>query len=328
MSASASDLHLALLTPELLSLASVEPFWPQTPERPGLDGLIDSIRRLGLLRPLLVWEGEGGFRLLAGRRRLAALKSLGCFELPVLKLPADVPPETALALGLADNLERGFNQAETALIWRFLNCRGADLAISLAPLLGLAPSPRLREWCLAAAELPPQGLAALAEGRLDLETGARLAAWPAEDLGPVLDLFEALAPSKQKKREWLNWLEDIGRREKIAPGRILAAPEVSEALGAIEARGRPAVENELRRLMWRRRHPQLAALTDEREARLRALALPAAARLELDPSLEDLEFTLRLTFAGPDDFRSLAELISALKTNSDFLKILDDVDGR
>lgn len=325
MSARVPDFHLAALRPELLNPASVEPFWPEVPERPGLVDLIASIRHLGLLRPPLVWETEGGLKLLAGRRRLAAAQSLGWPELPVLKLPADLPPETALGLGLADNLERGFNQAETALIWRFLVSRGEELAKSLAPLLGLAPSPRLREWCLASADLPPKGLAALAEGRLDLETGARLAAWPDEDLDSVLDLFEALAPSKQKKREWLNWLEDICRREKTFPRLILADPELAEALAAIETRGRPAVENELRRLLWRRRHPQLAELTDRREARLRALGLPPAARLELDPSLEDLKFTLRLTFTGPDDFHALADVVSTLKTNPDFLKILDDI---
>lgn len=325
MSDPSSAFHLASLKPEPLNPAAVEPFWPAGPERPGLDELIDSIRRLGLMRPPLVWESGSGLKLLAGRRRLAAAVSLGWSSLPALKLPAGLPPETALGLGLADNLERGFNPAETALIWRFLEGRGEEMAKSLAPLLGLAPSPRLREWCLAAAELPPKGLAALAEGRLDLETGARLAAWPTEDLDPALDLFEALAPSKQKKREWLNWLADISRREKISPGLILATPEISAALATVEARGRPAVENELRHLMWRRRHPQLARLTDEREARLRALGLPPAARLELDPSLEDLKFTLRLTFATSDDFRPLADLVSGLKTNPDFLKILDDV---
>lgn len=324
MSAQPSDFHLAALSPEFVDPILLKPFWPESPVRPGLAELSDSIRHLGLLRPPLIWAEEGSLKLLAGRRRLAAVRSLGWTSLPVLKLPPDTPATTALALGLADNRERGFDPAETALIWRFLQQWDRDAALSLAPFLGLAPSPRLRDWCLAAAELPPKGLEALADGRLDLETGARLAAWPADDLEPVLDLFAALNPSKQKKREWLNWLEDIGRREKLAPRWILAAPEVAEALAAIESRGRPTVENELRRLLWRRRHPQLARLTDCREARLRALRLPPSVRLELDPSLEDLSFTLRLNFATPADFRPLADIVSALMSDPDFLKILDD----
>lgn len=318
------DFHLAALSPEFVDPASLESFWPESPEWPGLAELRDSIRHLGLSRPPLVWVEEGSLKLLAGRRRLSVVKSLGWTSLPVLRLPPGTPAATALALGLADNRERGFDPCETALIWCFLQQWGPDTALSLAPILGLAPSPRLRDWCLAAAELPPKGLEALADGRLDLETGARLAVWPAEDLEPVLDLFAALNPSKQKKREWLNWLEDIGRREKLAPRLILAAPEVSEALSALESRGRPAVESELRRLLWRRRHPQLAQLTERREARLRALRLPPSARLELDPSLEDLSFTLRLNFTTPEDFQSLADIVSALKNNPDFLKILDD----
>lgn len=318
------DFHVAALSPEFVDPDSLVLFWPESPDHPGLAELSDSIRHLGLLRPPLVWAEEGSLKLLAGRRRLAAVKSLGWASLPVLKLPPGTPATTALALGLADNRERGFDPAETALIWRFLQQWDRDAALSLAPFLGLAPSPRLRDWCLAASELPPKGLEALADGRLDLETGARLATWPAEDLEPVLDIFAALNPSKQKKREWLNWLEDIGRREKLTPRLILAAPEVAEALSTVESRGRPAVENELRRLLWRRRHPQLAQLTELREARLRALGLPPSARLELDPSLEDLSFTLRLNFATPEDFQPLADIVFGLKSNPDFLKILDD----
>lgn len=331
--------HPAGLNPEFLDPASVKPFWPEGPGRVDPDELAGSINSLGLLRPPLVWEAGRGWAdendakpgagpaclyLLAGSRRLAAIKSLGWTSIPVLRLPPGTPPERALSLGLADNLERGLDAAETALIWHFLWSRNREMANTLAPLLGLDRSPRLRQWSLAAAGLPAKGLAALAAGRLDLETGARLAAWAADDLNQILNLFEALAPSKQKKREWLNWLEDLNRREKLSPGRILASPEIAGALADLERRGRSEVENDLRRRLWRRRHPQLAGLIDQREARLRSLALPPSVRLELDPSLEDLSFTLKLTFSTPADFQRLADLTAALKTNPDFVKILDD----
>jgi ParB/RepB/Spo0J family partition protein len=41
-----------------------------------ITGLAESIRELGLLQPILVCETEDGYELLAGRRRLAAMRSL------------------------------------------------------------------------------------------------------------------------------------------------------------------------------------------------------------------------------------------------------------
>ena len=49
----------------------------------------------------------------------------------------------------------------------------------------------------------------MADGRLDVEIGARLAQWVPENRDAALDLFDRLNPSKQKKKQWLDWLEDV-----------------------------------------------------------------------------------------------------------------------
>ena len=68
----------------------------------------------------------------------------------------------------------------------------------------------------------------------------------------------------------------------------------------------------------------MAELTRERLARLKSLRLPPAARLELDPSLEDVSFSLRLTFTTFEEFQKLAGLLGGLTENRDFRALLDD----
>ncbi len=318
-----SDFNLAALSPRLADLNSLGPFWPPAPEPP-LDELRKSIETLGLLKPLLAFEIDGELKLMAGHRRVAALKALGRTGAPVLIPPADISQERVLALALADNLERGWNEAEKALYWRFLEDRDPDSASHLAAYLDLPPSPKLRLWCRQAAALPAAGLAALAEGRLDLENGARLAVWPREDLTALLPLFEALAPSKQKKREWLDWLEDIGRREKLSVRQILTDPEISGLMNEVDRLGRPAAENLIRRKLWTRRHPLLAGLRDRREARRKSLILPPAIQLELDHSLEDLNFCLRFDFSTLEEFGRQAGELRRLDQNPNFRALVDD----
>jgi hypothetical protein len=76
-----------------------------------LDALVESVRRHGVLQPLLVQKRAGGrVRLIAGRRRLAAAIAAGLREMPCLV--HEVNQEKAKALTEAANI-RGAAAAET-----------------------------------------------------------------------------------------------------------------------------------------------------------------------------------------------------------------------
>ena len=79
-------------------------------EPEALAALADSIRRHGLLQPLVVRPTDGGLELIAGERRLRAARQAGLDEVPVVIRTA-TPPER-LELALIENLQR---EALTAL---------------------------------------------------------------------------------------------------------------------------------------------------------------------------------------------------------------------
>lgn len=63
-----------------------------------------SIRALGLLQPLTVRRGEGGWELVAGERRLRAAKLAGLQQVPCLSVQAD--GQTSSLFALVENLQR------------------------------------------------------------------------------------------------------------------------------------------------------------------------------------------------------------------------------
>jgi ParB-like chromosome segregation protein Spo0J len=301
---------LAQLAPQEAELAGLEPLFPPAPGRPEAE-LARSIAEVGLLRPLLLQEREGRRRLLGGFLRRKALLALGRSRAPALFVPPETPWVQTLALALADDSGRTLNQAEIALRWRFLedNADRAE-AESLAGALGLALAPKLRDRYRAAAGLPEKGLSALADGRLDLAAAARLARWAPADQAAVLELFEAVNPSVSKKREWLDWLEDIGRRENLTPAAVL------------EGLPNPASGEEVRAGLFNRRYPLLAELRRKRTAQIKALRLPPAIRLTTDPTFEDLAFGLEMTFASPADFQNLLQQLADLAANPAFKELM------
>src|SRR5881396_211733 len=81
---------------------------PEQPRRhfddEALGQLADSIRRHGLLQPLVVRRIAGRFELIAGERRLQAAKRAGLEAVPVIVREAR--PEERLELALIENLQR------------------------------------------------------------------------------------------------------------------------------------------------------------------------------------------------------------------------------
>ncbi|HTR19934.1 MAG TPA: ParB/RepB/Spo0J family partition protein [Gemmatimonadales bacterium] len=72
-----------------------------------LEELKSSIKQAGLLQPVVVRpapDGQGGYELIAGERRLRACQALGWERIPAVK--RDVDDRTLLTLALIENLQR------------------------------------------------------------------------------------------------------------------------------------------------------------------------------------------------------------------------------
>ena len=83
------------------------PFQPRKEFRPGeLDELAASIESCGLLQPVVVRKTPGGrtYELVAGERRLRAVKQLGWNDVPASVRTVD--DDTLLVLALVENLQR------------------------------------------------------------------------------------------------------------------------------------------------------------------------------------------------------------------------------
>lgn len=109
--------------PDLLDidLISPNPEQPRThfePEK--LRELADSIREHGIIQPLVVSrDGDGGYRLIAGERRLQAARLAGLPAVPVVI--RDAADSELLELALVENIQRAdLNAIEEALAYKRL----------------------------------------------------------------------------------------------------------------------------------------------------------------------------------------------------------------
>jgi ParB/RepB/Spo0J family partition protein len=90
--------HAAMIVP--ISIIKVEKNIRK--QLDNLDELAESIKKYGILQPLIVAKG---FRLIAGHRRLAACKLAGISQVPV-RFTKDLAPENEPVLRLIENIQR------------------------------------------------------------------------------------------------------------------------------------------------------------------------------------------------------------------------------
>lgn len=92
-----------------VALIDANPYQPRmTFEEGGIDELAKSIAQVGLIQPLLVREaphGEGRYELVAGERRLRAVKSLN-MERVMCVVQKALEDETSAIMALIENLQR------------------------------------------------------------------------------------------------------------------------------------------------------------------------------------------------------------------------------
>ncbi|MGB3411685.1 MAG: ParB/RepB/Spo0J family partition protein [Microthrixaceae bacterium] len=84
-----------------------------------LEGLVDSIREIGVLQPILVRSTEQGYELIAGERRWRAAKRVGLPTIPAIVRTVD--DVTSLEQALVENLHRqDLNALEEAAAYQQL----------------------------------------------------------------------------------------------------------------------------------------------------------------------------------------------------------------
>jgi ParB family transcriptional regulator, chromosome partitioning protein len=95
-------------------------FQPRTHMDDGrIDELSRSIKSNGVIQPIVVRKGEGGYEIVAGERRWRASQRAGLLKVPIVV--RDIPDDKLLAAALIENIQReDLNAIEEAVAYRRL----------------------------------------------------------------------------------------------------------------------------------------------------------------------------------------------------------------
>lgn len=307
-----------------ISLAAVD-LEDQTFGVPGgsdLTRLIASMRQAGLLNPPWLRARGSRWQVVAGFQRVRGAVQLGWETLTARTLPASAPESHCLLVALYDNaFGRGFNLREQAALARRLldHWDRATVVAKFLPYLGLPPAAPLLARLLQVGTLEPPFQDLCARDRLALTAAAALAGWPPADRAAALPFLQEL-PFSQSKQE--QFLEDVGllaRRQGVAPGEILARPQLQKCLADPDLNPTARAEA-VRRLLKLWVNPRLSAALATFHEDLSRLGLKGHPRMLLSPppALEGLDFHLEIKFQDALELQCLLDEMARLSREEDF----------
>jgi hypothetical protein len=281
--------------------------------------VLDSLREVGQLNPVILLDLAPRKAIVCGFRRVRALKQLGHSRIFARILLNEACDKThVFRIALWDNLShRQLNGLEKARVLfkllRFCGISNEVLIKTYLPLLGLVPHESVLHAYLALNQVQPGLRRCLAEGRLTLSSIEVLA----KTMGEVQDNFASLMSkiqlSASLQRKVLGLLEDLSAMAGTQLHKPLDNPEASAVVD--DSRLSPFQKGDrLFEILYRRRNPRLSQAIERFSAQKKLLGLPGSIRLTPHPFFETADLHVEFDASNKERFR---ELVTELQKASE-----------
>jgi ParB family chromosome partitioning protein len=290
------------------------------------DDLKKSIAVLGLIHSPILHPTAAGYRIIAGFRRIEALRALGRVSLKARFLPDGSDESTRVNLAIADNsLQRALNPIESSRALNLLSSVAVDERhlIQMAAALSLPNNPTLMTKLMTLTSMPAAVQHGVLSGELPLSMALELKKFDAMTAETLARIFTDLRLGLNRQRELLTLLHEIAMREDRSIDALLGDSEVR---GIVENANldNARKSGQLRVLLFRWRYPAIS----ERETRfkdlLKALHLGSGVKLIPPGNFEGTTYTLSITFDRIAQLMERGRSLEALDRSDALRKFLEE----
>jgi ParB-like chromosome segregation protein Spo0J len=290
--------------------------------------VLNSIREVGQLNPLILLDLQPQMAIVCGFRRMDALKRLGKSEALVRILSReDCDRAGAFHIALWDNLShRQFSALEKArALFKLKNMCGISdesLVRTYLPALGLAPNENVLKIHLLLNAVHQDLRRCLAEGKLTQSSVEVLAEMPAQMQAGIAAMMNGIRWSASLQKKTLQLLDEL----RATTGNSFDAPLKSlQVLAILEDAGLSPFQkgDKVYEALYRLQNPRLSQAEARFFASREKLALPGT--IQINPHAFFEEPGVRVEFRAPsvDRFRQLASALHDAAQSPDMERLFD-----
>lgn len=292
--------------------------------RQGIDDLVASIRRLGLMNPPLLRKDATGYAIICGFRRVAACARLKMARITARVTRADRNPLDEVLWAVADNsLQRPLNMIETSRAVSMLSgaTENPDLLKAAAAVLGLPRNHAFLNKIEPLCRMPEPVQRGLIDGAISLNTAVDLGTLRERERILLANLLNTLRFSRNKQKEVIDLVKEISLRENIGMEVVLSAETPTRILED-EHLDRNQKGAAIRAYLRKRRFPEITTVEEKFKEAVKAMKLGNTARLSPPKSFEGTTFTLQLSFDRLEELIAHQDRLHRLVNSSYMQSIL------
>jgi hypothetical protein len=291
--------------------------------------VLNSLRRIGQLNPILLLDRSAQKTIVSGFRRLRALKQLGSAQ-ALARILEDGDSVRIFTLALWDNLShRQLTDLEKArVLFKLKNVFGLSMDALMQeylPILGLPPRESVLKTYLQIDGMNLDLRKFLLEGKLTLSSIERLAVLPQDQQDRIVFHYNKMRLSASLQRQVLDLLEELAVMTGRRMDAILDEPEMKEILD--DVRLSPFQRGErLHASLYRKRNPRISQAADRYRAQKILLDLPGSIRITADPFFETTGLHVEFDASGVERFREMATALQKASLSpalDDLYKMID-----
>ena len=293
--------------------------------RTGVEDLVRSIAKIGLLHPPVLARNLSGYKIVCGCRRIAACRHLGWSRITARVLDKTADRLQMAQLAIADNAwQRSLNLVEASRALNLLTdvCHDQRQFRKTAEALGLPINPSVVAKVKKVCQLPSRIQESILAGLIGLSMALALGELDQPAVEALLELFDQLKVGLNRQRELLLLLREIALRDDCPVQQLLAEKPLQKIL--LDAQLDRAIKRQkIRSYFKQRRYPSISKATAHYEKRVKELKLGDNISLIPPRSFEEPAFTMTLRFNNREHLSNLKNKIEEIIRHPAFAEILD-----
>ncbi len=275
--------------------------------RTHLNGLIWSIRKVGLVNPPVVFRRGRRYVLVTGWKRALACRALGLRKLAVF-ITEETSELALFLIAFSENLstrELDFTEKAACLfkLGRF-GLTSKTLVDEYLPRLGLPATTNHLQLMFSLACADQTVLDFVSEKSPSLAVVKALLRFSPQDRRPLPALLRPLGQNKQ--RQVLEDLWDVCRRDGLTVRRLLKRKEFQGILGSSRLSMLQKAE-QIRQLLKKIRHPGWSGAEEAFRLTLHKMRWPRDVAVHPSPFFEEEDVTVSFRIRSREEFRRILD---------------------
>lgn len=286
-----------------------------------LKKLILSLKKVGLINPPLVTFRDNHYILVSGWKRALACRELSISPLPVFIIKEEDDLKTFHTAFYENMTTREFSILEKAEVLsrlKIFNVDEKDIVRFYLPLLNIPQTLSYLDSFLAISQLEPEAKRFIQENKMPFSSASLLTGFNPHERRLLFPLLSPLG--QNKKKETLEDLLEISKRDGISAEKVLSVQEIIKVLNS-EKLSLLQKANKIRLLLKRMRYPTFSSWEESFESFLNKIDWPKGITVRPAPYFEGEEFSVTFAFEDREKFKANLLKLQELASKDEFLKI-------